>query len=502
VEEKKLQCNDIAISALHEALDDKTFEQVKNIEIAHDAWAKLEETYKGTKGTKTAKAYILQEKFSSFKMQEDESVSEMFHRLKVIVNELKALGEEVKENQFSMKFLRSLLKRFDMLITVLVRTTLKDSTPQQVFQEVMTDDSYREDDEKEEFVKKKKKESEKKNDEKKKKKSVAFKATTSKGKSKIESSSDEDSSSCDSDDIDEKMTLFVKQFGKFMKKKCFRVRRRKNSSKKNEHTMRCFRCHNKDHLIAKCPYDSDDEDAIKKKRKKQKKSQEKESSHKKKNDSHVAIWDSDDSSSDDEDDNKSKKGHASIAIQEKVSLFDTPSCFMAKAAKVSSDDESDHNSASDSDSDDDDLIKDELITMLEDCTQYFKESRKECKGLLKLQKSHTKLEEAYSSLVKKCENMPTNVEKAKTCNIGISCDIIDESLYKPIVVTSTNPSCSISTSSSSSSDGLTCDSTRIVENENLKKEVKELNHTLAKAYGGEDRLLMCLGSQRASLYKE
>jgi hypothetical protein len=36
----------------------------------------------------------------------------------------------------------------------------------------------------------------------------------------------------------------------------------------------------------------------------------------------------------------------------------------------------------------------------------------------------------------------------------------------------------------------------------LKKEVKELNHTLAKAYGGEDRLFMCLSSQRASLYKE
>jgi hypothetical protein len=42
----------------------------------------------------------------------------------------------------------------------------------------------------------------------------------------------------------------------------------------------------------------------------------------------------------------------------------------------------------------------------------------------------------------------------------------------------------------------------MVENETLKKEVKELNHTLAKAYGGEDRLLMCLGSQRTSLHKE
>ena len=80
-------------------------------------------------------------------MQEDESVPEMFHRLQVIVNELKALGEEVRDSQFSLKFLRSLPKRFDTLITVLVKTTLSESTPQQVFQEVMTDDAYREDDE-------------------------------------------------------------------------------------------------------------------------------------------------------------------------------------------------------------------------------------------------------------------------------------------------------------------------------------------------------------------
>ena len=72
----------------------------------------------------------------------------------------------------------------------------------------------------------------------------------------------------------------------------------------------------------------------------------------------------------------------------------------------------------------------------------------------------------------------------------------------PIIVPPTNPSCSTSTSTTSSSDGLTCDTSLMVENENLKKEVNKLTHTLAKAYGGEDRLLMCLDSQRASLYKE
>jgi hypothetical protein len=57
---------------------------------------------------KGAKAYILKENFASFKIKKDESVPEMFHRLQVLVNDLKAIGE-VKDIDFSHKFLRCLL---------------------------------------------------------------------------------------------------------------------------------------------------------------------------------------------------------------------------------------------------------------------------------------------------------------------------------------------------------------------------------------------------------
>ena len=97
------------------------------------------------------------------------------------------------------------------------------------------------------------------------------------------------------------------------------------------------------------------------------------------------------------------------------------------------------------------------------------------------------------------QNKKKHVE---TGNVGLTCDLIDESLYKPIIVAPTNPSCNTSTSTSSSSDGFTCDASLIVENGTLKKEVNKLTHNLVKAYGGEDHWLMCLGSQRASLYKE
>jgi hypothetical protein len=136
--------------------------------MAHEAWKKLEESFEGTKAIKDAKAYILKEKFANFKMKEDESVPDMFYRMEVLVNDLKALGEKVEDKDFSHKFLRCLPARFGMLVTLLVRTDLDTMTPNQILGDIMTDNAYRDDDEKGE---------KKKKDEKKK--SVAFKATSS-----------------------------------------------------------------------------------------------------------------------------------------------------------------------------------------------------------------------------------------------------------------------------------------------------------------------------------
>jgi hypothetical protein len=139
----------------------------------------LEESFEDTQAMKGAKAYVLKEKFVSFKMKEDESVLKMFHRLQVLVNDLKALREEVKGKDFSHKFLRCLPSRYGTLVIILVRSGLDTMTLNQVLRDVMTNDTYRDDDEKEE----KKKKDEKKDE---KKKSVSFKATSSKGKAKQE----------------------------------------------------------------------------------------------------------------------------------------------------------------------------------------------------------------------------------------------------------------------------------------------------------------------------
>jgi hypothetical protein len=75
--------------------------------------------------------------------------------------------------------------------------------------------------------------------------------------------------------------------------------------------------------------------------------------------------------------------------------------------------------------------------------------------------------------------------------------LIDESFYEPIVIAPTNPSCSSPSTTtaptSTTSDDFTCDASLMVENETLKRKVDEPTHALGKAYGGEARLLKCLG---------
>jgi exonuclease VII small subunit len=120
-----------------------------------------------------------------------------------------------------------------------------------------------------------------------------------------------------------------------------------------------------------------------------------------------------------------------------------------------------------------------------------------------LGKAHFKLEKAHSSLFKQVEEEEAKKEQViVSCDVRLTCHILDESFYKPIVVSPTNPSCSTTTSTLPLSDGFTCDASLMVENETLKKEVNELTYALGNAYGGDAHLLKCLGSQRFSLNKE
>jgi len=134
------QCNTMALNTLYNAIDPKVFEQIKDYERANEVW-RLEETYEGTLAVKSAKLYILKDKLTSFKMKEDESIPEMFHRLQLIVNDLKALGEKINDDDASHRFLMCLPPRLETLRLIIIRGGLKQLTPNQVLGDVMTQET-------------------------------------------------------------------------------------------------------------------------------------------------------------------------------------------------------------------------------------------------------------------------------------------------------------------------------------------------------------------------
>jgi hypothetical protein len=170
-------------------------------------------------------------------MKDDEFIPKMFYRLQVIVNDLKSLGEKVKDEDFSHKFLMCLPKKFKTLRTIIFREGLNGVSPNEILGDVMADAQYNDSDNEDE---------EKKDKKEKKEKSVAFKASTSfksKGKAKKEASSEDEVTS---DINDEAMALLVRKMGKFMKKRGYGARKGRDHMK--EHVRLCFECKSLDQL--------------------------------------------------------------------------------------------------------------------------------------------------------------------------------------------------------------------------------------------------------------
>ncbi|XP_066384909.1 uncharacterized protein [Miscanthus floridulus] len=408
----------MALNTIYNGIDSKVFEKVKDLEKASEVWVRLEEIYEGTTMVKSAKMYMLKNQLTNFKMKDDETISEMFYRMQVIINDLKSLGEKTKDEDFCHKFLMCLPKRFKTLCTILFRGGLKGVSPNEVLGDVMTEDQYNSDGE--EVLK----------EEDKKNKSVAFKAgassskNKSKGKAKKDESSDDEGSNDDRDD--EALALFVHKFGKMMKKKGYGARKRRDHFKNKEHVRLCYKCKSPDHVVTDCPYNSDNEENKKKKNKKEKKEKKITFKKKKKGGSYVVTLDSDassddDDSSDDERKTSKKKALTSIAINNKPSLFDTPLCFMAKGPKVKYD-ESGNKSESENENDsnnDDEFTNEKLMDMLEQADSLISTKSKKCKELSKklkaleqsfdeLNATHERLVEAYEKLGK----AHTKLEKA------------------------------------------------------------------------------------------
>jgi hypothetical protein len=234
---------------------------------------------------------------------------------------------------------------------------------------------------------------------------VAFKATEEEKRESTRSRLPIDASKLDN----EEMALIIKSFRQILKQ--WRGKDYKSRSKKV-----CYKCGKPDHFIAKCPISSDSDSGDNKKGKKK----EKKRYYKKKGgDAHVCQeWDSDESSTD-----SSSNEDAANVVVNKGLLFPNVGhkCFMAKDGKkkkVQSRTTPKYTISSDEGSSSED--EDDLLTLFANLNMQQKEKLNELIGaihekdelldsqeefLIKENKKHVKVKNAYAQEVEKCKNL-------------------------------------------------------------------------------------------------
>jgi hypothetical protein len=236
---------------------------------------------------------------------------------------------------------------------------------------------------------------------------VAFKATEEKKEESTSSRLPIDTSKLDN----EEMTLIIKSFHQILKQ-------RRGKDYKPRYKKVCYKCGKLGHFIAKCPLSSDSDRADDKKGKRK----EKKRYYKKGGDAHVCReWDSDESSTDFSDEDA-----ANIAII-KVLLFPNVGhkCLMAKDGKkkkVKSRASTKYATSSDDASSSDD--EDDLLTLFANLNMQQKEKLNELISaihekyelldsqedfLIKENKKHVKVKNAYAQEVEKCEKITSEL---------------------------------------------------------------------------------------------
>jgi signal peptidase I len=244
---------------------------------------------------------------------------------------------------------------------------------------------------------------------------VAFKATEEKKEESTSSRLPIDASKLDN----EEMALIIKSFRQILKQR--RGKDYKPRSKKV-----CYKCGKPGHFIAKCPLSSDSDRGDDKKGNRR----EKKKYYKKKGgDAHVCReWDSDESSTDSSD-----EGAANITINKGL-LFPNVGhkCLMAKDGKkkVKSRASTKYAISSDEDNSSDD--EDNLLALFANLNMQQKEKLNELIGaihekdelldsqedfLIKENKKHVKVKNAYAQEVGKCEKLTSELS---TCHDTIS----------------------------------------------------------------------------------
>jgi hypothetical protein len=401
--------NSQATTILLTSLCREEYNKVQGLKSAKEIWDVLKTTHEGDEVTKITKRETIKGELGRFVLNKGEEPQAMYNRLKTLVNQVRTLGSTKWDDHEMVKvILRSLVFRNPTQVQLICGDpiyrlmSLEEVISKFVSFELMIKDSKYiinlEQGATSTFEVQ----------------PVAFKATEEENMESTPSTLPIDASKLDN----EEMALIIKSFRQILKQR--RGKDYKPCSKRV-----CYKCGKPGHFIAKCPNSSDSDRSDDKKEKKEKKRYYK----KKGGDAHVCReWDSDESSTDSSDEDA-----ANITVNKGL-LFPNVGhkCFIAKDGKKKVQSRttpkyttsSDEGSSSDSE---DDLMslfanlnmeqKKKLNELIETINERDDLLESQEDFLIKENKKHVKVKNAYAQKVEKCENL---TKELSICHDSIS----------------------------------------------------------------------------------
>ncbi|KAK4386398.1 putative disease resistance protein [Sesamum angolense] len=125
LENKKAKDSE-ALYYIQTTVADHIFPRISVATSTKEAWSILQKEYQGSAKVRIIKLQTLRRDFENMKMKDSETIDEYYSKVRELVNQLKAYGEDIPEKRVVEKLLISVTEKYDPIVTTIEET--KDIT--------------------------------------------------------------------------------------------------------------------------------------------------------------------------------------------------------------------------------------------------------------------------------------------------------------------------------------------------------------------------------------
>lgn len=119
---KDMEKDNLALYNIQMAMEESIFPRICGATSAKEAWDTLKEEFQGNAKVRTIKLQSLRRELENMKMKDSETIKEYYSRLRELVNQLRANGEDIVDKRVVEKILISLPEKYDPIVTTMEET--------------------------------------------------------------------------------------------------------------------------------------------------------------------------------------------------------------------------------------------------------------------------------------------------------------------------------------------------------------------------------------------